>query len=130
MPQEQHPKSNVSELRSFELRNIVGEIQKLLWQVEAVDDQQRSNGGSSVFWDADKPGSVATPDAIAAVLEDFGLKPIDPPLVVGFNSVDEFIQHIAEHCAPPDQRVVEYDDVGDWEEPHGFEREGDDDAAG
>ncbi len=92
MPQEQHPKRNVSELRSFELRNIVGDIRKLLWQVEMVDDQQRSNGGSSVFWDADKPGSLDTLNVIAGVLEGYGLKPIDPPIVQGFSSVDEFIE--------------------------------------
>ncbi len=91
MPQEQLPKHDVSELRSFELRNIVGDIQKLLWQVETVDDHQRSNGGSSVFWDAAKPGSLDTLDAIAGVLEDHGLKPIDPPSVQGFDSIDEFI---------------------------------------
>jgi hypothetical protein len=125
MPQEQHPKRNVGELRSFELRNIVSDIQKLLWQVETVDDQQRSNGGSSVFWDADKPGSLDTLDAIAGLLEEYGLEPIDPPIVQGFDSIDEFIEALPK--PPPKDFDAEWNaallntsvenDYGDTEDP-------------
>src|SRR6266404_3454396 len=89
MPQE--PKRPVSELKPAELRTIVGEIQKLLWMGEYATDEQRSKGGVTRFWDAQKEGSLDTLDAIAGVLEDHGLRPIDPPSVIGFSSVDEFI---------------------------------------
>ena len=82
MPQE--PKRPVSELKPAELRTIVGEVQKLLWQVELVDDEQRSKGGCSHFWDSDKEWDCADiVSAIVTVLEDHGLKPIDPPVVIG-----------------------------------------------
>ncbi len=106
----QAPKRLISELKPAELRTIVGEIQKLLWTGEYATDEQRSNGGSSVFWDADKPGSVDTLDAIASVLEESGLKPIDTPVVQGFDSIDEFIDAL-----PKDTPVS--DDYGDSEDP-------------
>jgi hypothetical protein len=43
MPQE--PKRPVSELKPAELRTIVHEIQKLLWQDEFATDEQRSKRG-------------------------------------------------------------------------------------
>jgi hypothetical protein len=81
MPQE--PKRPVSELKPAELRAIVGEIQKLLWQDEFATDEQRSNGGSTRFWNTDKEWPDWTTKAIADVLDDHGLKPIDPPVVTG-----------------------------------------------
>ena len=125
MPREATSDAQSQRARSVELRNIVGDIQKLLWQVETVDDQQRSNGGSSVFWDADKPGSLDTLDAIADVLEDHGLKPIDPPTVQGFDSIDEFIEALPK--PPPNDFDAQWnaallntpveDDYGDSEDP-------------
>src|ERR1022692_3803339 len=120
MPQQ--PKRPVSELKAAELRTIVGHIQRLLW----LDVEE---GDGPEFWNADKEWECADLlSFIATELEDHGLKPIDPPTVIGFNSVDEFIQYVAEHYVPADQRVVPYDDVGDCEEPDGYEREGGDDA--
>jgi hypothetical protein len=82
MPQE--PKRPVSELKPAELRTIVGEIQELLWLDEYATDEQRSYGGSTSFWNADKQWECADMlRAIATVLDDHGLKPIDPPVVIG-----------------------------------------------
>jgi len=107
--QEQQPKRPVSELKPAELRTIVGEIQKLLWQTEMADDRQRSRGGCSYFWDADKEWECADLlSDIATVLEDHGLKPVDPPTVTGFKSTDEFTQHIAENLSAPEQPTPDY----------------------
>jgi hypothetical protein len=82
MPQE--PKRPASELKPAELRTIVGEIQKLLWLDEYATDEQRSNGGCTSFWNADKEWQCADIlSAIATVFDDHGLKPIDPPVVTG-----------------------------------------------
>ena len=68
---------------------------------------------------------------VAGVLEVAGLKPIDPPTVIGFNSVDELIDALPKTLpagfdaqwnaallnTPVDEQVVEYDDVSDSEDP-------------
>ena len=118
MPQE--PKRPVSELRPFELRNIVSDIQKLLWQDEFATDRQRSRGGSTSFWDANKKWPDWTLKAIADVLDEHGLKPIEPPTVQGFNTVDEFIEALPKtppaDLDAPDEPDPE-DDYGDSEDP-------------
>ena len=92
MPQE--PKRPVSELKPFELRNIVSSIQRLLWM-----DYRTNEAGE---WNADKDWECADLlSYIATELENAGLKPIDPPTVTGFKSVSEFTQHVAEHFPPP-----------------------------
>ena len=76
MPQE--PKRPVSELKPAELRTIVGNIQKLLWKDTDINDHE--------FWNADKKRWREPTEFlanIADVLENFGLKPIDPPTVTG-----------------------------------------------
>ena len=118
MPQQ--PKRPVSELKPAELRTIVGEIQKLLWLDEYATDEQRSDGGCTSFWNADKAWKCADMlSAIATVLEDHGLKPIDPPIVIGFDSVDEFIEALPK-IRPADEQVFEYDDVGDCDDPENW----------
>jgi hypothetical protein len=113
----QHPKRPVSELKPAELRTIVGEIQKLLWLDEYATDEQRSNGGCTSFWNADKKWESSDIfSAVVTVLEDHGLKPIDPPTVIGFNSVDEFLEALPK-APPADEKVVEYDDVSDDPDP-------------
>ncbi len=111
----QHPKRPVSELKAAELRTIVGEIQELLWQVQLVDDEQRSQGGLSSFWDANKEGSLDTLAAIAGVLDEHGLRPIEPSAVIGFDSVDEFIKHVATQL--PVAEEPDPDDYGDRDDP-------------
>jgi hypothetical protein len=99
MPQE--PKRRVSELKPAELRSIVREIQKLLWQNEYATDEQRSNGGSTRFWTDQKLWSLDTLKAISDVLEEHDLKPVNPTTIVGFKSVDEFTQRITDQFEPP-----------------------------
>ena len=108
MPQQ--PKRPVSGLRPSELRSVVREIQRLLWQDEYATDEQRSNGGWTRFWTDQKPWSLDTLKAISDVLEEHGLKPIDPPTVQGFDSVDQFIEALPKDTPVPD-------DYGDGEEP-------------
>jgi hypothetical protein len=75
MPQE--PKRPVSELRTAALRTIVGNIQKLLW----LDNEE---GDGPEFWNAEKEWECADLlSFVAAELENHGLKPIDPPTVIG-----------------------------------------------
>ena len=74
MPQE--PRRLISELNPAELQSIVREIQELLWVDEYATDDQRRNGGSTRFWNADKewdPDDLNS--AIATVLGERGLKP-------------------------------------------------------
>jgi hypothetical protein len=82
-PRRQHPKRSLSELKPRELRHIVSEIQKMLWQVEFADDEQRSSGrGVHHYWNADKEWDCPSLlSEITTVLEGYGLKPIDPPIV-------------------------------------------------
>jgi hypothetical protein len=84
MPGEQHPKRSLSELTPRELRHIVSEIQNTLWLVEFADDKQRSTGrGVHHYWKADKEWDCPSLlSEIATVLEDYGLKPVDPPIVI------------------------------------------------
>ncbi len=80
----QNPKRLISELKPAELQSIVREIQELLWVDEYATDDQRSNGGSTRFWNADKewdPDDLIS--AISTTLGERGLKPIDLPTVVG-----------------------------------------------
>ena len=84
MPQE--PKRPVSELKPAELKTIVGNIQKLLW----LDNEE---GDGPEFWNAEKEWECADLlSFIATELENAGLKPIDPPTVIGFDSIDEFLE--------------------------------------
>ena len=108
MPQQ--PKRLIAELKAAELQSIVREIQELLWQDEYATDEQRSNGGSTKFWTDQKQWSLDTLEAISGVLEDAGLKPIDPPTVQGFDSVDQFIDALPKDTPLPD-------DYGDSEDP-------------
>jgi hypothetical protein len=55
----------------------------------------------SSFWDSGKEIDLDTLVAIADTLDEHGLRPVDPPKVIGFESVDEFIQHIDENLQPP-----------------------------
>jgi hypothetical protein len=120
----QAPKRLISELKPAELRTIVGEIQKLLWIGEYATDEQRSKGGVTRFWDAQKERSLDTLNAIAGVLEGYGLKPIDPPIVQGFDSIDECIEALPK--SPPNDFDVQWnaallntpveDDYGDSED--------------
>jgi hypothetical protein len=91
MINEQKPKRELSELTNDELRTIVGGIQCLLWW----ETLNASTGSPYTFWNADREHSYDTLDAIAGLLEDHGLKPIDQPTVLGFASVDDFLRHIA-----------------------------------
>ena len=63
----------------------MSEIQKLLWLDQCPTDERRSNGGEPErFWNAAKTWScVDLVPEIATVLDDHGLKPIDPPVVIG-----------------------------------------------
>jgi hypothetical protein len=123
MPQE--PKRPVSELKPAELRTIVGNIQKLLW----LDNEE---GDGPEFWNAEKEWECADLlSFIATELENAGLKPIDPPTVIGFDSVDEFLEALPKTPpadfdgqrkaallnTPVDEQVLEYDDVSDSEDP-------------
>jgi hypothetical protein len=104
MPQE--PKRPVSEPKPAELRTIVGEIQKLLWLDEYATDEQRSNGGCTSFWNADKEWACADMlSAIATVLDDHGLKPIDSPTVIATTNKLDY----------EDEPIP--DDYGDSEDP-------------
>ena len=47
---------------------------------------------------------------------DHGLKPIGPPTVQGFESVDEFSRHIVEQLAPAEEHAPD-DDYSDSEDP-------------
>jgi hypothetical protein len=95
MPELQ-PKRSVSELRPAELRNIVGNIQKLLW----LDIEE---GDGAEFWNAHKEWECADLlSYIATELEAHGLAPIDRPVVAGFKSVDELTRQMAENFLPPD----------------------------
>jgi hypothetical protein len=97
MPQE--PKRPVSELMPAELRTIVGHIQCLLWL-----DGEEGNGPE--FWNADKEWECTDLlSFIATELEDHGLKPIDPPEVIGTT-------HRLDH---EDEAIA--DDYGDSEDP-------------
>ena len=72
----QAPRRLISELTSAELQSIVREIQELLWVDEYATDDQRSNGGSTRFWNADKewdPDDLIS--AISTVLGERGLNP-------------------------------------------------------
>jgi hypothetical protein len=101
MPQE--PKRPVSELKPAELRTIVGNIQKLLW----LDNEE---GDGPDFWNADKEWECADLlSFIATELENAGLKPIDPPIVQGFDSIDEFIQALPRDTPPDEQPFPEID---------------------
>jgi hypothetical protein len=108
MPQE--PKRPVSELKPSELRTIVHEILKLLWVDEYATDEQRSNGGVTRFWNAEKALSIDTLAAIVTLLEEHGLTPIDPPTVQGFDSVDQFLEALPKDTPLPD-------DYGDSQDP-------------
>jgi hypothetical protein len=108
MPQE--PKRPVSELKPAELRTIVGEIQKLLW----LDVEE---GDGPEFWNANKGWVCADLlSFIATQLEDHGLKPIDPPTVIGFNSVDDFIEALPKYM-PGEDDYGDSEDPEDWT-PH------------
>ena len=128
-PQRQHPKRGHSELTPRELRHIVSEIQKTLWQVEFADDRQRSTGrGVHKYWDASKQlDCSAAICEIGTVLESYGLKPIDPPVVQGFDSIDEFIDALPKDT-PLDEEPFPEIDRSDSEDPDYWQ--GGDDAAG
>jgi len=115
--QEQQPKRPISELKPAELRTIVGDIQQLLW---LDTDQRRIKPGGTpedaAFWNGDKELSYDTLDYIAAVLDEHGLRPIDPPTVTGFKAVDEFTQHIAENFSLPEEPTPEDDDDDDTDD--------------
>jgi hypothetical protein len=127
MSRKQHPKRSLSELKARELRHIVGEIQKTLWLEEYADDEQRSTGsGVHTFWNAAKERDCPSLlSEIATVLEDHGLRPIDPPIVQGFDSIDEFIEALPK--PPPNDFDAQWnaallntpvaDDYGDSEDP-------------
>jgi hypothetical protein len=87
----QNPKRSLGELTIDELRTIVGSIKRLLWW----EMLNASTGSPYSFWNSDKEHSYDTLDTIAGLLEDHGLKPIDPPTFVGFKSVDDFLRRIA-----------------------------------
>jgi hypothetical protein len=94
MPQE--PKRPVSELKSAELRTIVGDIQKLLW----LDVEE---GDGPEFWNSNKEWECADLlSYIATELENAGLKPIDASTVTGIQPDDEFTRRMAENFSPPD----------------------------
>ena len=57
---------------------------------------------SSSFWDSGKKIELDTLVAIADALEEHGLCPVDPPDVVGFDSVEELTRHVAENLQPPE----------------------------
>jgi hypothetical protein len=118
MPGEQHPKRSLSELKPRELRHIVREIQKTLWQVEFADDKQRSTGrGTHKYWDANKQWDCpALLSEIATELEGYGLRPIDPPVVQGFDSIDDFIEALPKD-PPPDEQPFPEIDRSDSEDP-------------
>ena len=70
------PKRLISELKPAELQGIVREIQELLWVDEYATDDQRSNGGSTRFRNADEQWGPDDPvSAIATVLGERGMKP-------------------------------------------------------
>jgi hypothetical protein len=117
-PRKQHPKRSLSELKPRELLQIVSEIQKTLWQVEFADDEQRSTGsGTHKYWDAGKVWdcSAAIRD-IGTVLEGYGLEPIDPPVVQGFDSIDQFIEALPRDT-PSDAQPFPEIDRSDSEHP-------------
>jgi hypothetical protein len=97
MPHPQHRKRNLNELTLEELRAIVNDIQKLLWW----QTLNANTDSPSSFWDSGKEIDLDTLVAIADTLDARGLCPIDPPQVIGFNSVDKFTQHIDENLQPP-----------------------------
>jgi hypothetical protein len=74
----QHPKRDVSELTMEELRGVVRKIQELLWWDSDINDHE--------FWNADKACWREPTEFLANIadaLGNFGLKPIDPPTVIG-----------------------------------------------
>jgi hypothetical protein len=106
MPQPQIPERAVTELTLRELRDLVGGIQETLWK-------QTLNAGTDSpddFWSADKEWSWDTLDFIAAALEGHGLKPVNLPTVVGFESVDDFLNHLVEGSISGDPPAGNYDD--------------------
>jgi hypothetical protein len=123
MPRKQQPKRYVRELSAKELRRIVRDIQETLWCEEYADDEQRSTGsGVHKYWDAEKPldcicgrRSPALQE-IATVLENYGLKPIDPPVVQAFDSIDEFIEALP-NDTPPDEQPFPEIDRSDSDDP-------------
>jgi hypothetical protein len=94
----QHPSRNLNELPIEELRAIVGNIQKLLWW----QTLNASTDSPSSFWDSGKEVDLDTLVAIADTLDEHGLCPVDRPKVIGFNSVDEFLQHTDEKLQRPE----------------------------
>ena len=97
MPYPQHPELNLNELPIEELRAIVNNIQKLLWW----QTLNANTDSPSSFWDSGKEIDLDTLFGIADTLDEHGLRPIDPPQVIGFNSVDEFVKHIDENLQRP-----------------------------
>jgi hypothetical protein len=101
MPQE--PKRSVSELKPAELRTIVGEIQKLLWKDSDINDHE--------FWNANKECWREPTEFhanIAEVLENHGLKPVDPPIVSGTtHKLDYEDEPIPDDCS-------DSEDLEDW----------------
>jgi hypothetical protein len=78
MPQEPKPNRRMIEIKPVELRRVLREIQELLWLDPFATDKQRSNGGSTRFWNPEKDNSLGTLTAIADVLAEHGLKPENP----------------------------------------------------
>jgi hypothetical protein len=105
----QHPKRNLAELNEHELRAIVADVQEILW----VDEPP---GGGEEFWNNEKLLSLNMLLVISRMLEAYGLKPIDPPLVRGFDSIDEFIEALPKD-APPDEQPFPEIDRSDNEDP-------------
>jgi hypothetical protein len=97
MPYPQQPKRDLNELTIEDLRAIVDNIQKLLWW----QTLNANTDSPSSFWDSGKEIDLDTLVAIADTLDDHGLRPIDPPKVIGFKSVGEFTEHIAKNLQPP-----------------------------
>jgi hypothetical protein len=100
------PKRPVTELTLGELRDLVGGIQEILWK----QTLNANTDSPDHFWSADKEWSWDTLDYIAAALEDHGLKPVNLPTVVGFESVDDLLSHLAEGSMPGDPPVDTYED--------------------
>jgi hypothetical protein len=93
----QQPKRIVNELPIEELRAIVKNIQKLLWW-QTLNANTES---PSSYWDSGKEIDLDTLVATADTLDEHGFRPIDLPQVLGFNSVDAFIQRIGESLQRP-----------------------------
>ena len=98
MPQE--PKRPVSELKPAELRTIVGDIQKLLWLDEYATTSSAARAAHPLLECRQGVARSTSLEAIATVLEDHGLKPIDPPTVIGFDTVDKFSRRSEDDADP------------------------------